>query len=129
MAATAFRRPTNFFRYFCAWCSVSIVPFKVFVSHKLKGKLEKTEKNFQFWFEKMASQLAENPFVGKPLGVPWLREKKFGKQRIYFLIYKEFESVYLADLSEKKDQQKIINSIRFLLDMYKNDLLELLKSG
>jgi len=103
--------------------------YKVFVSHKLKGKLEKTEKIFRNWFEKLCSQLAENPFVGKPLVVGWFREKKLGKQRIYFLVYKELESVYLVDLSEKKNQQKIINSVRLLLDIYKNDLLELLKKS
>ncbi|MEK6950250.1 MAG: hypothetical protein AABX13_00815 [Nanoarchaeota archaeon] len=38
-------------------------------------------------------------------------KKKKDKFRIYYLIYEEIKAVYLVGLSEKKDQQKIINTI------------------
>lgn len=69
----------------------------------------------------------KNPFAGKPLGAKWFREKKFKNKRIYFLIFEEKQSVYLVNISDKKDQQKIINSIWMLLDSYKKELLELLE--
>ncbi|MBI3334253.1 hypothetical protein HYZ97_02100 [Candidatus Pacearchaeota archaeon] len=35
--------------------------------------------------EKEISQLEDNPFVGKPLGYKFFREKRVDKFRIYFL--------------------------------------------
>lgn len=93
--------------------------FKVFFTGVLEKKLEKAEKNFQLWVEKMLDRLAENPFAGKPLGTKWIREKKFGKYRIYYLVYEKSQIVYLVNLSDKKDQQAIINSIKLLLGVYK----------
>lgn len=37
--------------------------------------------------EKIPQKLAENPFVGKPLRYPFLREKKIREKRIYYLVY------------------------------------------
>ena len=62
-------------------------------------------------FEK---QLRMNPYVGKPLRVSWFREKKFGKFRLYYLIYDDFLVVYLIGFSDKKNQQEIISLIRSL---------------
>ncbi|MBU0635735.1 hypothetical protein KKE06_01800 [Candidatus Micrarchaeota archaeon] len=103
------------------------MPYKVFFTHTFEKKLAKSEKSFQIRVDKILDRLMENPFTGKPLDVPWFREKKLGKQRIYFLVYEELKSVYLVNLSEKKDQQAIINSIRLLLDIYKKEIKELLK--
>ncbi len=101
--------------------------WKVFVTATFKEKLDKSEKEFQDWVEKILDQLEENPYVGKPIEVKWFREKKHGKQRIYYLIYQNLKSVYLANMSEKKDQQAIINSILLLLDVYKKEIEEISK--
>ncbi|MBU2100764.1 hypothetical protein KKG83_00525 [Candidatus Micrarchaeota archaeon] len=71
--------------------------------------------------------MAENPFVGKPLSVKWFREKKFKKYRIYYLIYENIQSVYVVNLSNKKEQQKIINSIMLLLDAYKKEIEKIME--
>ena len=101
--------------------------WNVFFTATFKEKLDKSEKDFHDWIEKILDQLEENPYVGKPIDVKWFREKKHGKQRIYYLIYKELNSVYLVNISEKKDQQAIINSIKLLLDAYKKEIEEMSK--
>ena len=101
--------------------------YKIFLSKTFENKLRKKEKSFKHWLERTIIQLAANPFVGKPLKVKWFREKKFKKQRIYFLIYENFGMVYVVNLSEKKDQQKVINSIKLLLDVYEKEAKDLVK--
>ena len=99
--------------------------YKVYQSKNFTDKLIKLPKDFKEWVEKIQDQLATNPYTGKPLGVDWLREKKYGKYRIYYLVYEDFVAVFMVEISEKKDQQKIINTIRFFLDMYRDELREL----
>lgn len=101
--------------------------WKVFFTSTFEEKLNKSEKSFRSWVEKVLDKLEENPFVGKPINVKWFREKKHGKTRIYYLIYENLKSVYLVNMSEKKDQQAIINSILLLLDVYKKEIEELSK--
>ncbi|MCR4335476.1 MAG: hypothetical protein NUV57_02980 [archaeon] len=101
--------------------------WKVFFTATFKEKLDKSEKDFQNWVEKILDHVEENPYVGKPIDVKWFREKKHGKQRIYYLIYADLKSVYLVNMSEKKDQQAIINSILLLLDVYKKEIEEISK--
>lgn len=99
--------------------------YKVFLTAAFEKKLVKMDGTFKSWFEKMLDQLAKNPLGGKPLDVQWFREKKRGKHRVYYLLYENVKSVYVVNLSEKKDQQAIINSIRLLFDVYKKELEEL----
>jgi len=104
----------------------AMAAFSVFVTHTFESKLLKQDKKFKAWGEKVFDQLAANPFAGKPLGVRWFREKRFENFRIYFLVFEGKKSVYVVNLSTKKDQQRIINSIWLLLDTYKKELEELL---
>ncbi|HZX33876.1 MAG TPA: hypothetical protein VFF09_00695 [archaeon] len=103
--------------------------WKVFFTATFEEKLNKSEKSFLGWVEKTLNKLAENPFVGKPINAKWFREKKYGKSRIYYLIYENLKSVYLVNMSENKDQQAIINSILVLLDVYRKEIEELDKRG
>ena len=66
--------------------------------------------------------MVQNPYVGKPLGVRWFREKKLSKYRVHYLIYEDLKAVYIITLSGKKDQQKVINTIRHFLDKYKEEI-------
>jgi mRNA-degrading endonuclease RelE of RelBE toxin-antitoxin system len=100
--------------------------YKVFVTSTFESKLLKQDKKFKAWVENVFDQLSVNPFSGKPLGIKWLREKKFENNRLYFLVFENKKSVYVVNLSTKKDQQKVINSIWLLLDIYKKELEELL---
>jgi len=101
--------------------------FSVFVTRTFQSKLLKQDKKFKVWVEKVFDQLTVNPLAGKPLGAKWFREKKFENFRVYFLVFEDKKSVYVVNLSTKKDQQRIINSIWLLLDTYKKELEDLLE--
>ena len=100
---------------------------KVYFSYTFNEKLSKCEKSFRIWVQKIINQFCNNPSVGKPLGSKWLREKKFGKQRIYFLVYEEFGIVYLVDMSEKKNQQNTIESIKAKFGIYRQEIEQIAK--
>ena len=101
--------------------------YKVYQSKNFTDKLTKLPKGFKEWIEKIQDHLVINPYVGKPLGVDWLREKKYGKYRMYYLIYEDLIAVFMVEISEKKDQQKIINTIRLFLNIYRDELEDLNK--
>lgn len=104
-----------------------MVNYKIFHSGRFDKELDKFPKDFKDWVDKIEDQLIENPYVGDPLDVKWFREKKHRKYRIYYLIYDDLESVYMVGISEKKDQQKVINTIRLLLEFFKDEIQNLVK--
>lgn len=69
-----------------------------------------------------------NPFVGKPLGYTFFREKKLGKHRLYYLIYEEYVAVFVVALSDKKTQQKSIEAIKSVLPQYYAEIQKLIFS-
>ena len=83
---------------------------------------EKLDYSVKVQIENEIEQLKLNPFVGKPLGYRFFREKKVGKFRFYFLIYEEKVVVFVVALSDKKDQQQVINVIKHLIPHYKEEI-------
>lgn len=73
---------------------------------KLFYCLDRTE---QLWIDKIKDQLVQNIKAGKPLRYDWLREKKFGVKRLYYLI--SAEKALLVAYGPKKEQQTIINHV------------------
>jgi mRNA-degrading endonuclease RelE of RelBE toxin-antitoxin system len=69
-------------------------------------------KNLQDSLKKQIFKLKENPYVGKPLGYRYFREKKIKKWRIYYLIYESRLVIYFIDVSDKKSQQIVIDKIK-----------------
>ena len=102
--------------------------YKIYHSVQFDKELSKYSQNIKDYVDKIEDQLVENPYVGDPLGVKWFREKKYEKYRLYYLIYEEHKSVFMVAISEKKDQQKVINTIRLLLDFFKEELENLLRN-
>ena len=102
------------------------MPFAIFHSKTFDDELKKFPSDFKNWVDKIEDQLVENPFVGDQIRVPWFREKKKDKFRVYYLIYMELKAVYMIGISEKKDQQRVINSIWLLLDEFKEEIKNLL---
>ncbi|MDD5464624.1 MAG: hypothetical protein PHP62_05745 [Candidatus Moranbacteria bacterium] len=96
--------------------------YAVYHAGRFDKELSKFDADFQSHVDKIEEQLKENPFLGKPLDAKWFREKKHGKYRIYFVIYEEFASVFMVAISEKKDQQKVINTVRLIFDILKEEL-------
>ncbi len=87
---------------------------------KLSG-IEKGE------IQRIVSQLKENPFVGDQLQIRSLREKRLKEKRLYYLVFEDLNAVLIVAISDKKTQQKTINSILFRINEYRKYLLELLK--
>lgn len=82
-------------------------------------ELEHWPKSDQEAAAKIPLHLAENPYVAKPLGYPFLREKKIAERRVYYLIYEDLKLVLLVATSGKKDQQTTINHIKRKLDEFR----------
>ena len=96
--------------------------YAVYHSGRFDKELNKFDAEFQNHVDRIEEQLKENPFLGKPLDAKWFREKKHGKYRIYFVVYEEFSSVFMVAISEKKDQQKVINTVRLMFGFLKEEL-------
>ena len=100
--------------------------YKIYHSQRFKKELLKFDKKFQNRIDKIEDELVENHYSGKPLGVKWFREKRYEKYRIYYLIYDDLKSVFMVAISEKKDQQKAINTIKLLLELFRRELENLM---
>ena len=109
------------------WSEYRFMPFAIFHSQTFDHELEQMPKDFQGWVDKIENQLIENPYVGDHLQVPWFREKKKDKYRIYYLIYEDLKVVYLVAISAKKNQQTVINTIWLLLDQFKGEIENLIR--
>ncbi len=63
--------------------------------------------------ERFILQLVESAdHVGKPLGFPFVREKKFEGNRLYFVVYPDWNVVLLWGISDKKQQATSIQKIK-----------------
>lgn len=100
--------------------------FRVFRSNHYKSKLNKLDSFEQKRAVKFEQALKEQPFSGKPLGYKFFREKKFNGKRLLFLVYEEHKSVFLITIANKKAQQHEIDLIKANLDVYRNELEDLL---
>lgn len=85
--------------------------YRVFTSDTLEKKINKFAPHLKKRLEKLKKVLEENPFTGKPLRYDFLREKKWGPFRVYYLIVKDLLIVFILEFSDKKDQQKVIDYI------------------
>lgn len=103
--------------------------YKVYRSETFDKELLKYDKTLQYRVDKIEEKLAENPYYGTPLSVRWFREARFENYRVYYLIYEEFEAVYMVAISGKKDQQKVINTIMLLLGYFKEEIENLVKEN
>lgn len=101
--------------------------YKIFHSKSFNRELEKFDKNFIERINKIEDKLVDNPFYGNPLGYKWFRETRYENYRIYYVIYEDLKSIYLVAISDKKDQQKIINTIKLFFDIFREEVKELSK--
>ena len=104
-----------------------IMKFKVFRTKTFEKEFDNLPKTEQTKIEKLEEVLSENPFVGKPLGFVFLREKRLNGRRVYYLIYENFVVVLMVTISDKKAQQATIDSIKKKLDEYHEIIKETLK--
>ncbi len=78
--------------------------------------------------EKFISNIKSGNISGKPLTFDFLREKKIGGKRIYFLVYEEVNIVLLVNASNKKYQQETIDEIKLFLPEFKKYVYEIYKN-
>lgn len=98
------------------------MPYQILTTHGFDHDFGKLDYSLQVQISKEISQLEQNPYVGKPLSFSFFREKKIKNYRIYYLIYEEILLVFVIALSTKKDQQDVINKIKYLLPYYKEEV-------
>ena len=79
--------------------------------------------------KRIVLQLTENPFVGDQLQIKSLREKRLREKRLYYLVVEDLKAVLIIAISDKKAQQKTINSILLKINEYREYLIELLKNN
>lgn len=77
--------------------------------------------------EKIPRQLAAQPFLGDPLGYPFLREKRVRERRVYYLVYEDLRLVLLVATSGKKDQQTTIAYLKSHLAEFREIAKEVIK--
>lgn len=90
------------------------------------SKLDHSE---QIRVKKILNQIMERgDEVGDPLsGLSFLREKRINGKRLYFLVYKNLNTVLALTISDKKAQRITIRKILLDLDYYHKYVLEALK--
>ena len=96
--------------------------YQIFTTEQFDTDFKEIDNSIKIQIEDEIEQLETNPYVGKPLGYKFFREKKVQGFRIYYLIYDNYVVVYLIAISDKKDQQKVINQIKRLLPFYKEEI-------
>jgi mRNA-degrading endonuclease RelE of RelBE toxin-antitoxin system len=96
--------------------------FKVYTTEEFDKLFSKLNKDIQNKIACEIDQLEENPYVGKPLGYKFFREKKVKGYRIYYLIYEDYLVVFIITISGKKDQQEVIDAIKKLIPIFKEEI-------
>lgn len=69
-------------------------------------------KQYQKDVKRRLRKLADNPYIGKPLGDKHFRELKLGKFRIYFIVFEKEVVVFVVAISDKKTQHDTISLIK-----------------
>jgi len=96
--------------------------YKIFTTEEFDKLFSKLDKSIQVRINNEIEQLQETPYVGKPLGYKFFREKRAEGYRFYFLIYEEYVVVFVITLSDKKGQQDAINKIKSLIPTYRQEI-------
>ena len=65
--------------------------FRIFTTKEFDEDFDKIDESDKQRIRKIFEQLKEQgDYVGKPLGLPFFKEKRFGEKRLYFLVYEKF---------------------------------------
>ena len=99
--------------------------YRVYHSKSFDKELSKFDKNFIERVDNIEDKLEYNPLYGNPLGFKWFRETRYEKYRIYYIVYEDLKSIYMVAISEKKDQQKVINTIKLFFNIFREEIEDL----
>ncbi len=102
--------------------------FRIFTTKEFDDDFDSLDESDKKRVRKIMKQLRERgDSVGKPLGKPYFRQKKFGGKRLFFLIYKQFTIILAVGISSKKMQQPTINKIISEIKGYEKFIVKRLK--
>jgi mRNA-degrading endonuclease RelE of RelBE toxin-antitoxin system len=88
------------------------MPYQIAETKWFRKRFSKLPKDIRHRFNKQFLRVRKEPFaLGKPLGYRWLRELRCGKHRAYYRIYEDQIIILFIAMSEKKDQQEVIDRI------------------
>ncbi len=103
--------------------------YQIYATEEFMSDYDKLSKSEKDQIDKIREQLKTNPFVGKPLGYRFFREKKIGRKRIYYLIYEDIVVVLMVAISDKKTQQATIDAIKIAFERYREDIRDKFKNN
>lgn len=104
--------------------------FRIFTTKEFDEDFDNLDGSEKIRVEKFLNQLEEKGAdVGKPLSMPFFREKRFDGKRVYFLFYENFATILMVAISNKKAQQSTINRILEDLNEYKEHVIHLLRKS
>ena len=104
--------------------------FRIFTTKEFDEDFDNLDGSEKIRVEKFLNQLEEKGAdVGKPLSMPFFREKRFDGKRVYFLFYENFATIFMVAISNKKAQQSTINRILEDLNEYKEHVIHLLRKS
>lgn len=101
--------------------------YKVIATETYLKEVSKLDKSEREDAEKVPQKLALNPFAGKPLHFPFLREKRIREKRLYYLLYEDLSLVIMVAVSGKKNQQQTIDYMYRNLEGFRKLAEELVK--
>ncbi|MEK6951534.1 MAG: type II toxin-antitoxin system RelE/ParE family toxin [Nanoarchaeota archaeon] len=96
--------------------------YNIYTTEEFDRDFEKLDYSIQKQIETIFEKLEINPYASKPLGYEFFREKKVQNYRIYYLIYDDYVAVFVIAISDKKDQQGVIDKIKSLIPSYKDEI-------
>jgi len=76
--------------------------------------------------ENILEKLAENPYVGNQLQIKFFREKRLSEKRLYYLIFEDLKVVLIVSISNKKIQQKVIDSTLKRINEFREEVKNLM---
>lgn len=101
--------------------------FRLFTTREFDENFSSLDESEKVRVRKILNQLKENgDNLGKPLKIPYFREKRFEGKRLYFLVYEEFMVILAIAIGNKKTQQetidKIISELKYYREFIENRL-------
>lgn len=102
--------------------------FRIFKTREFDRDFDKLDKSEQKRVEDILNQVSERgDEVGKPIILPFFKEKRQNGKRVYFLVYEGYKVVLVIAISDKKAQQATINKILRDISSYQKYVFEELR--
>lgn len=104
--------------------------FRIFKTAAYDEDYEKLDHSERLRVDDIVDSLFDSGDVtGRPLGLPFFREKKFDGKRVLYLVYSKLSAILLLAITDKKIQEATINEVLLHLDQYKQYVIGQLKKA